>query len=84
MDPIIKPETIKVLGSTTKENTAEGFNEPKPKQGRWKKFKSWISEVCETFKPLVDMLLSVVSAATMLIKVCGRYQQCRRKEVKYA
>lgn len=85
MSPIIRPEIINILGSTTQENPARvQVNESRPEQGQWKKFKFWISEICETVKPLIDMLLPMVSAVTTLIKICGKYQQNRRKRVACA
>ena len=77
MDSIIKPETIEELCSapqSTSDSNKIPFSDSKPKQSIWKKLKSGIVEVCETLKPLIDIIVPLFGAMSTLIKACCFYR----------
>ncbi len=77
MNPVIKPSTINILsgmqGKTPSSDYASSA-EPKPRQTRWSRFKSWVSEVCETLKPVVEIFVSIVSTVALFLNASGRYK----------
>ena len=66
MNAVIKPDTMNILcGSTTHYVPYDqGITIPQttipqiePEPSIWEKFKSWIKDICDTFKPVVDLIV---------------------------
>lgn len=87
MNPVIKPDTINILSGTQGKIPNSGYAssaEPKPRQTRWSRFKSWVSEVCETFRPVVEMFVSIVSTVALFLNAGRRYKAYRNRERAFA
>jgi len=83
MNPVIKPSTINILGGEQKKtfNSDDASStQSKSKQTRWGRFKSWVTEVCRTFKPVVKIVTSIVSAAATFLNAWGRCKSHRNRE----
>lgn len=80
MNPVINPSTINILSGTQETASNPGYVSyaaPKPPQTRWGRFKTWISDICETIRPVVEIFVSFVNAVAMFMNVCGRYNAYR-------
>lgn len=80
MNPVINPSTINILSGTQEAPSNPSYVSyatTKPTQTRWGRFKTWISEICEAFKPVVEIFVSFVSTAAMFMNAYGRYKSCK-------
>ena len=74
MNTVIKPDTMNILcGSTTHyvpycQEISIPQIEPEP--SKWQKFKSWVKDVCDTFRPVVEILVPLFKEVVLpIIKV---------------
>ncbi len=87
MNPVIKPDTINILSGMQGKIPNTDYTssaEAKPRQTRWNRFKAWVSEVCETFRPVVEMLASIVSTVALFLNAGRRYKAYRNREKAFA
>lgn len=83
MKPVINPESIDILCDNGKREISTSHESPildnKPKQSKWEKIKSRISDVCETLKPVADLILTLAKAASMFFRVSNYFGERRRR-----
>lgn len=90
MEAIIRPEAINILSSdsNTSQYGGKTFSKEKPeempKMSAWEKFKAKTREICELLKPVVEVVVPLIKAATMLINSFRSLQDTRHKEARYA
>ena len=87
MNPVIKPGTINILGGEQKKtfNSDDASStESKSKHTRWDRFKFWVTEVCKTLKPVVEMLTSIVSTVAVFLNAWGRCNSRRNRRERGA
>lgn len=89
MNPVIKPSTINILSGTQGKTPNSDYASSagsKPRQTRWNRFKAWVFEVYETFRPVMEMLVSIVSTMTLFLNAGRRYRAYgnRRRESAFA
>lgn len=61
MNAVIKPDTMNILCGSTTHYAPYCQEIPTPQIEQepsiWERFKSWIKDICETFKPVVDLIV---------------------------
>lgn len=77
MIPVIDPETINTLCGNTN-STSGGYKNPFPeneyRQSMWDRFKAWVKNVCELFKPVVEVIVPIFSATAALLRAITAFR----------
>jgi hypothetical protein len=84
MNKVIDPKTVERLSQRQAETSQSQASEETKfltKQSGWQRLKSWIFDVCETFKPVVSLIGQLLSIAVCVKQFVGN---SARKSREYA
>ena len=87
MQPIISPESIRVLSASPQYNykTSEAtYSEPKTKPSLWSRFKAKVKDIWETFQPIVEGVTSFLQATVAVVKTFDVIIQRRKSYAQVA
>lgn len=83
MKTVIKPESINILCGTPENNDNTdknlNFENKKTKKSKWNKFKAGVNEVCMVIQPIINIIIPVSQAVSMILRACASYYKYSKK-----